>query len=238
MTDDLIEKLGRKHPRRVENSFETAKNIEWWGKKKPKPEDPKKDDDVDDEKDNFEMRRKQMINDFYKRKQKRFKNSPPSTGRNWQSDFKIMKNRIKPNYDDSELLLNIIRSEEKQDESEGSFSMNMRRDPRTLRSQSDYESNYDEGDEPDFKVPVKTGDGIFCRMKKRIKKAFNSSFKDPIARLFVAMALGLITTLSVYAVISLVKTMIVKRGEIINESRMREYGHASYQYSPIPQPSA
>jgi hypothetical protein len=140
-----------------------------------------------------------------------------------QSDFKIMERET--DFDGSNLLLNRIMEEEQEDESSwmGMKAMKVHKG-----------GIYDDIDDSIKEVAKKKKRGRLSKMKKRINKAFNSSFEDPISRLFVAIALGLITTLGVYAVISTVKTLIAGNDEFKFEKGKRESGPVSYQYTPIP----
>jgi len=224
MNDHSIEPSNRNG----ENEPEDSVNANWWWNR-GKPKKPKRGGDgrngSDDSKEDYlEKRRRIMIKDFYERKKKKIRDSNSAGDGGWKSGFKVMKSRRRPDdTDESEYLMEKIMDGDRE---------NM---PSTMGMpvmRGRFSRDIDEDDE--FKVPVKTGDGIVSKMRKFLKRTFNGSIESPMSRFLVAVVLGLITTLAVYALISLVKILIFRGNDQESASRMREYGQGSYQYTPIP----
>ena len=212
-SDNIVEKSGRKRSKSgmPNNEF----NAEWWGKKKPKSPDNENPDSMDD----LEKRHSRLIRDFNERKAQRGDNG---VEKNLYSDFKIMERQI--DSDDSKLFLDVIREEE---DMASSMKMQSMRSPKVQSVEGEVDAS---------RVPTRLNKGcVLSRVKNRISRAFNHSFEDPIARLFVAIALGLITTLGVYALISLAKILIMKEDDFELVHGTREFRQSPYHYAPIPQ---
>lgn len=204
-----IKKIGK--PKREAPIYEMNSN--WWGKRKPKPSKDVEGSWANPEESTIEMT-----------KSPKWPRNDDSNGKKRQTDFEIMQRQ--KDFDESNILLNRIIDEEQE---EGSSLMRM----GAMRLHQ-ARGSYDGIDDTIKDMANSDKKSMFSKMIKRMSKAFNSSFEDPISRLFVAIALGLITTLGVYAVISMIKTIIMGENEFKYEHGKKENRQVPHQYTPIP----
>ena len=207
----------------------------WWPIGKPKKDigKPRKDHDDDDKNDDDSGKKhKKMISEFYKRRLAR-QNRPKKPTRPvfTSHPHKKPKKPTEMGIMDSEIL----------DMAEGDGSSSPYSRKQAMRSRKPVTEEEEEEDED---TPYKKS-GFFERIKKRVENVFNSSLDDPVARFIVALSLGLMTTLSVFAVAALAKMLLPKLfgGSSSEEhsdssSTKYEYGgrtHSNVQYTPLPQ---
>lgn len=202
---------------------------EWWPIGKPNKENPNKDKDKEKKVDDSNKKQRKMIADFYKRKLQ--KNKPkipsyhaykPSSSGPSTRDLRIM------NFDDDPLDL--------VEERDNNSSMQM----QIIRKKKNDLVEEKDDEDPEFRIPFKKEESFFEKLKKKVEKVFNSSLEEPVARFLVALTFGLMTTLSVFAVASLVTLLFPKlfdEDSSDNEAKC-EYGgrsNSSVEYTPLPQ---
>jgi hypothetical protein len=214
--DQSVEKKRRKYS--IDDLIAVDPIVSLWKKGKPKLPDK----EYEDNKDYFEKSQAGLKDDFHGREAPR---NSIKIGNSRRSDFKIMEDRV--DSDDSGLFLDMIEEEKNY--------------PPSLRMQSSMnfpQSHIVNRGEEDFIIERSKKRCIFFKMKNRISEAFKRSFEDPVARLFVAIALGLITTIGLCAIVSLFKILTMKKDDFEHEYEGREYGRGPYHYWPLPQQPA